>query len=119
MAMRRNRISESDDNINIAVKDQHNVQLYFKMNKNLPVRKVLAAFCKKRQVDYRTVTFLLDGCRVPLNKTPIELKMENNAEIEVMSSMSGGGRSGKCLVNRFFFANGTKRLERATHSLFD
>ncbi|KVH90972.1 Small ubiquitin-related modifier, SUMO [Cynara cardunculus var. scolymus] len=92
MAMRRNRISESDDNINIAVKDQHNVQLYFKMNKNLPVRKVLAAFCKKRQVDYRTVTFLLDGCR---------LKMENNAEIEVMSSMSGGGRSGKCLVNRY------------------
>ncbi|KAI3706224.1 hypothetical protein L6452_23820 [Arctium lappa] len=90
--MAKRKISESsDDIINIVVKDQHNVQLFFTMKKDLPVRKVLVAFCKRRQVDYRTVTFLLDGSRVPLGKTPAELGMENYAEVEVMSTMSGGG----------------------------
>nr|XP_043625024.1 small ubiquitin-related modifier 2-like [Erigeron canadensis] len=75
----------------VVVKDQHNAKLLFKIKREVPIKKVMVAYCKKKHVDYNLVTFLLDGTRVSPNQTPKQLKLSNCAEITVVSSMIGGG----------------------------
>ncbi|KAJ9555811.1 hypothetical protein OSB04_010425 [Centaurea solstitialis] len=89
--MAKQRIYAIADKITIIVKDQHNNTMYFMMSKNYPLRKILVAFCKRKQIDYRTVTFIYDGSRVRPDSTPMQLKMEDNDEIQVMSIVWGGG----------------------------
>nr|GEV20924.1 hypothetical protein [Tanacetum cinerariifolium] len=76
--------SQSSAMIRIGVKDQHNSKLFFKMKRNGPIRKIWAAFCKRKNLDYRSVTFLLNGTRLRADQTPDELNMNDHDEIDAM-----------------------------------
>nr|XP_043614163.1 small ubiquitin-related modifier 2-like [Erigeron canadensis] len=84
-------VPKSTDRIVVIVKDQRKHKLFYKVKKDIPIRKVMVAFCKKTQTDFAVVNFILNGYRIHPHQTPTELKMKNLDEIDVMGMMPGGG----------------------------
>ncbi|PWA96605.1 F-box domain, Leucine-rich repeat domain, L domain-like protein [Artemisia annua] len=60
------------------------------MKRNGPIRKIWAAFCKRKNLDSRSVTFLFNGHRLRAEQTPDELNMNDHDEIDAMKPMLDG-----------------------------
>ena len=65
-------------------------EVYFKIRRNTPLKKLMDAYCKKQGVSRPSVRFLFDGA--PLNevKTPDDLDIENEDVIDAMIEQTGG-----------------------------
>ena len=73
--------------IKVATPDQ---EVYFKIKKSTPLRKLMDAFCQRSGKAPNSVRFLYEGDRIQPTCTPEELEMEDGDTIDVMAEQVGG-----------------------------
>ncbi|KYQ90886.1 small ubiquitin-like protein [Tieghemostelium lacteum] len=83
-------VKPSDEQINIKVINQANQEVYFKIKKTTPLRKLMDSYCSRQGVSQNSIRFLYDGQRLDQNATPASLGMENNDIIDVALTQTGG-----------------------------
>eukprot|EP00168_Porphyra_purpurea_P006582 TRINITY_DN18097_c0_g1_i1.p1 TRINITY_DN18097_c0_g1~~TRINITY_DN18097_c0_g1_i1.p1 ORF type:complete len:108 (+),score=28.98 TRINITY_DN18097_c0_g1_i1:25-324(+) len=78
------------DHINLRVVGQNGSEVYFKIRRNTPLRKLMNAYCERQTLGRDTVRFLVDGERVQDEATPDTLGLEDNDVIDVVLHQVGG-----------------------------
>ncbi|KAI3886129.1 hypothetical protein MKW92_046176 [Papaver armeniacum] len=66
-------------------------ELYFKIKRDVKLSRVMAAYCKRKDLDFRYIKFLFDEKQINLNQTPDKLEMEEGDIIDVVQNQNGGG----------------------------
>ncbi|XP_022734225.1 small ubiquitin-related modifier 1-like [Durio zibethinus] len=79
------------ETIKVSVKSQDGSTVVYKIVRNLKLSKLMHAYCRKKQLDFRTVRFIHEGHRVPGKYTADKLKLEDGAEICCMFHQMGAG----------------------------
>ncbi|CAH8279807.1 unnamed protein product, partial [Arabidopsis lyrata] len=64
--------------------------VYFRIKRDVELRKMMHAYSAKVGVEMSTLRFLFDGNRIKLNQTPNELGLEDEDEIEAFGEQLGG-----------------------------
>ncbi|KAL9624895.1 MAG: hypothetical protein Q9160_000942 [Pyrenula sp. 1 TL-2023] len=77
------------EHLNIKVTDGNN-EVFFKIKKTTPLRKLMDAFCERQGKQANTVRFLFDGTRVRHDDTPDALDMADGDTLEVHQEQIGG-----------------------------
>eukprot|EP00011_Vannellida_sp_DIVA3-517-6-12_P014495 CAMPEP_0114617018 /NCGR_PEP_ID=MMETSP0168-20121206/6982_1 /TAXON_ID=95228 ORGANISM="Vannella sp., Strain DIVA3 517/6/12" /NCGR_SAMPLE_ID=MMETSP0168 /ASSEMBLY_ACC=CAM_ASM_000044 /LENGTH=143 /DNA_ID=CAMNT_0001828143 /DNA_START=69 /DNA_END=501 /DNA_ORIENTATION=+ len=72
------------DHINLRVVGQNGNEVYFKIRRNTPLRKLMNAYCDRQSLGRDTVRFLVDGERLQDDATPDSLDLEDNDVIDVV-----------------------------------
>ncbi|CAL5416594.1 unnamed protein product [Camellia sinensis] len=67
---RKRSIDQSSSVIDIKIKGQDGIEVFFRIQTNTMLLKVLRAYCQKRNLAYKTVEFLYEGDRFPVKRTP-------------------------------------------------
>lgn len=75
--------------INLKVSDGSS-DIYFKIKRSTPMRRLMDAFCKRQGKDMSSLRFLIDGTRVLPENTPEELDLEDGDVIEAHREQTGG-----------------------------
>ncbi|KAI5951594.1 SMT3 [Candida jiufengensis] len=75
--------------INLKVSDG-SAEIFFKIKRNTPMKRLMEAFCKRQGKDMNSLRFLIDGNRVEPNNTPDDLDLEDGDTIEAHRSQVGG-----------------------------
>jgi len=78
------------DHITLKVVDANGAEVFFKIKKQTPLRKMMNAFCERQGVSANSVRFLYDGKRITGDATPQELDMEEGDAIDVVVEQTGG-----------------------------
>jgi len=90
------------DHIQLRVVAQDGNEVYFKIKKTTPMKKLMDAYCdrmgaprrsigeKNGHLDRGAVRFLYNGQRLQDDQTPEILDMEDNDIIDVMHAQTGG-----------------------------
>ncbi|KAG7613142.1 Rad60/SUMO-like domain [Arabidopsis suecica] len=76
--------------ITVKVKNQDDICVYFRIKRDVELRKMMHAYSDKVGVEMSTLRFLFDGNRIKLNQTPNELGLEDEDEIEAFGEQLGG-----------------------------
>lgn len=80
----------ASEHLNIKVAASDSNEIFFKIKKNTPLRKLMDAFCERQGKSQSSVRFVYEGERLQPNNTPEELDMEDGDTIEVMAEQLGG-----------------------------
>jgi hypothetical protein len=86
--------------VSLKVVNAEGNEVYFKIKRSTPLRKLMDAYCKKTGQDRRAVRFLYDGKVLDEAKTPDELEMDDDDVIDAMVEQVGGScraASWRCL----------------------
>lgn len=75
--------------LQIRVSD-NNTEVFFRVKKDTPLRRVFEGFCKRTGKDYRSLRFLYEGERISEDDTPASLEMEEGDVIEAANQQVGG-----------------------------
>ena len=78
------------DHINIRVVGNDGSEVFFKIRKNTPLRKLMDSYCEKQGKGAGTVRFMYEGIRIRPDSTAEQLKIENDDQIDVMPEQVGG-----------------------------
>ncbi|KAL7713157.1 Ubiquitin-like domain-containing protein [Entamoeba marina] len=81
----------SNEQINLKVVTQDSTEVYFKIKKHTPLKKLMDAFCNKQGLNSSNVRFLSDGVRITPEKTAQDLGLQDNDVIDAMMNQIGGG----------------------------
>ncbi|CAL5413691.1 unnamed protein product [Camellia sinensis] len=71
---RKRSIDQSSSVIDIKIKGQDGVEVFFRIQTNTMLLKGLRAYCQKRNLVYKTVEFLYEGDRFPVKRTPHDME---------------------------------------------
>ncbi|KAJ5097401.1 hypothetical protein N7456_008122 [Penicillium angulare] len=77
------------EHLNIKVTDNNN-EVFFKIKRSTPLKKLMDAFCERQGKQQATVRFLFDGTRVRPDDTPDTLDMADGDTLEVHQEQIGG-----------------------------
>ncbi|KAH0686227.1 hypothetical protein KY289_016994 [Solanum tuberosum] len=77
--------------IEIHVQSQDESFIIFNVSPDTVIKKIFMIYCKKKQMDYKTVRFLFDGKRASPTKTIDEIGLKNGDQIVVVLHQDGGG----------------------------
>ncbi|KAJ5180662.1 Ubiquitin-like protein SMT3 [Penicillium capsulatum] len=77
------------EHLNIKVTDNNN-EVFFKIKRSTPLKKLMDAFCDRQGKQQATVRFLFDGTRVRPDDTPDALEMADGDTLEVHQEQIGG-----------------------------
>ncbi|KAJ5902137.1 ubiquitin-like modifier SUMO [Penicillium taxi] len=77
------------EHFNIKVTDNNN-EVFFKIKRTTPLKKLMDAFCDRQGKQISTVRFLFDGTRVRPDDTPEALDMNDGDTLEVHQEQIGG-----------------------------
>ncbi|CAH8374703.1 unnamed protein product [Eruca vesicaria subsp. sativa] len=84
--------SSSQKKIVIKVKSQQDGgEDLYKFGENVPLKKLMNAYCVKKKLDLSTVRFIFKKRGLKPQNTPAQLKMEDNDIIDVVTEQDGGG----------------------------
>ncbi|ESR34178.1 hypothetical protein WN944_026631 [Citrus x changshan-huyou] len=75
--------------INLVVKGQDNDPLYFEFRRDWEIKKLLITYCEKKDAQYGTFPFLINGNRFPHIRTPDQLGLKDGDEI-IATFYAGG-----------------------------
>jgi len=78
------------DHLSLRVVSQDGNEVYFKIKKQTPLRKLMDAYCQRQSIDPASIRFLYDGQRLRAEQTPKELEMEDNDIIDAVLTQTGG-----------------------------
>jgi len=78
------------DHISLKVVDQEGNEVYFKIKRSTPLRKLMDAYCSRQAKSQDSIRFLYDGQRVLPDSTPEEMDMEDNDIIDAVLQQTGG-----------------------------
>jgi len=81
---------ESADHISLKVVSQDGNEVFFKIKRHTPLRKLMEAYCRRQNLDMNSIRFLYDGNRIAADKSPKELEMEDNDIIDAVLQQTGG-----------------------------
>ncbi|GMN51658.1 hypothetical protein TIFTF001_020821 [Ficus carica] len=77
--------------INVKVKNQDNVEVFFKIKRTSEMETLMRIYCEKMSLQLKTVAFFIDGRNIKPHNTPEQLEMEDGDEIDVFLHQLGGG----------------------------
>lgn len=80
---------KNDTHINLKVSDG-SAEIFFKIKRSTPMRKLMDAFCKRQGKNFESMRFLIDGTRVNVTDTPDTLDLEDGDTIEAHREQVGG-----------------------------
>lgn len=69
------------EHLNIKVTDNNN-EVFFKIKRTTPLKKLMDAFCERQGKQLSTVRFLFDGTRVRPEDTPDSVSVDSTAIFE-------------------------------------
>ncbi|GAB5355492.1 hypothetical protein AAMO2058_000210200 [Amorphochlora amoebiformis] len=78
------------EHLNLKVKSQDGNEVFFKVKKTTSFKRLMEAYCQKVGASSDAVRFLFDGDRISPEKTPADLGMEDEDEIDAMVQQTGG-----------------------------
>lgn len=78
------------EHINIKVVGHDSNEVFFKIKRHTPLKKLMEAYCERQGKSMNMLRFLVDGERARPEQTPAELDMEDGDQIEVMIEQLGG-----------------------------
>ncbi|CAD7695746.1 unnamed protein product [Ostreobium quekettii] len=81
---------EKGEPINVVVKDQHGIELHFKVRKTTKFDKIMKAYCDKKSFQLNQLRFLYDGERLKPDQSPEEVEMEDGDVIDCVMQQIGG-----------------------------
>jgi|Transcript_73082 small ubiquitin-related modifier len=76
--------------ISIKVVNAEGAEVYFKIKRSTPLRKLMDAYCKKQGINRTSVRFHFDGRRIEDEKTAEDYEMEDDDVIDAMVEQTGG-----------------------------
>ncbi|KAG2388663.1 hypothetical protein C9374_000102 [Naegleria lovaniensis] len=79
-----------EQHINVKVVSQDGVEVFFKIKKSTPLKKLMEAYCKRQGLSAASVRFVFDGNRINGNETADELEMDDQDVIDVLVEQTGG-----------------------------
>ena len=82
--------SEDSEQLNLKVLGQDGQVVQFKTKTNMPLRKLMNAYCDRNRLVLSTIRFMFDGNRIDETDTPKTMDMEDGDTIEVFTQQSGG-----------------------------
>ncbi|KAI5958014.1 SMT3 [Candida theae] len=82
--------TEDKNRINLKVVDGNGGEIFFKVKRTTPMKKIMSAYCVKQGRAEDSVRFFFDGNRVNATQTPDDLDMEDNDVVEVHHAQLGG-----------------------------
>jgi hypothetical protein len=82
--------TQPTDHISLKVVDQEGNEVYFKIKRQTPLRKLIDAYCQRQSKSPDSIRFLYDGQRIQPEATPEDLEMENNDIIDAVLQQTGG-----------------------------
>ncbi|RAL48250.1 hypothetical protein DM860_005674 [Cuscuta australis] len=86
-------VRDRKDVINLeSQKDNDGIWTHVKCRRDIMLKEVLLAYCERKQIDYKDISFVYDGKRLPVRKTPLQLGMKDDDTIEAFRPVHGGGR---------------------------
>lgn len=65
-------------------------EMFFKIKRTTPLKKLFDAYSKKQGISRSSVRFLLDGSPIDESKTPEDLGMMDDDVIDAMVEQTGG-----------------------------
>ncbi|KAI9888525.1 MAG: hypothetical protein M1814_006859 [Vezdaea aestivalis] len=77
------------EHLNIKVTDNNN-EVFFKIKRQTPLKKLMDAFCERQGKAPTSVRFLFDGTRVMQSDSPESLDMQDGDCLEVHQEQIGG-----------------------------
>mmetsp|Transcript_16963 Transcript_16963/g.32499 ORF Transcript_16963/g.32499 Transcript_16963/m.32499 type:complete len:94 (+) Transcript_16963:186-467(+) len=80
----------SEEHINVKVKSQDGQEVFFKIKKTTPFRKLIDAYCKRQGGDPNQILFLFEGSRLKAEQTPEQVDLGDGDEIDAMAHQTGG-----------------------------
>lgn len=81
---------KKSDHLNIRVAGHGQSEIFFKIKKTTPLKKLMEAYCERLGKQPGSLRFLFDGQRISPNDTPQQLGLQNEDCIEVMVEQFGG-----------------------------
>jgi small ubiquitin-related modifier len=86
--------TDDQDNpqVTLRVLGSDNIEIFFKIRRKTPLRKLTNAYCSRNGQDPAQVRFMFNGERLSGNETPDSLEMEDNDVIDAMVEQTGGAR---------------------------
>ncbi|KAG5417519.1 SMT3 [Candida metapsilosis] len=84
------KFEDSKNRINLKVVDGNGGEIWFKVKRATPMKKIMHAYCEKQSKSEDSIRFFFDGNRVNATQTPEELDMEDNDVIEAHHAQLGG-----------------------------
>ncbi|KAI8538069.1 hypothetical protein RHMOL_Rhmol09G0073000 [Rhododendron molle] len=81
----------SASTLSVKVKSQDGIEVFFSIKRSTVLKKLLVAYCQKRNFDYKTMEFLYNGDRFSHNRSAEDLNMDEEDEIDAMWHQEGGG----------------------------
>ncbi|KAL9657414.1 hypothetical protein ABK040_014401 [Willaertia magna] len=82
--------TKDEQHINIRVVNGEGVEVFFKIKKSTPLKKLMEAYCKRQGLMSSAVRFTFDGNRLSGNETAEQLDMEDKDVIDAMVEQTGG-----------------------------
>jgi len=76
--------------INLKVASQDGNEIFFKIKRDTPLKRLLDAYCERQGVDHTNIRFLYDGERVADESTPNQMGMEDQDVIDAVLEQTGG-----------------------------
>eukprot|EP00999_Lentomonas_sp_LEN2_P001592 NODE_2655_length_526_cov_68.764411_g2605_i0.p1 GENE.NODE_2655_length_526_cov_68.764411_g2605_i0~~NODE_2655_length_526_cov_68.764411_g2605_i0.p1 ORF type:complete len:104 (-),score=26.78 NODE_2655_length_526_cov_68.764411_g2605_i0:137-448(-) len=83
---------EQSDSAQLSIKvvNADGAEVYFKIKRTTPLRKLMDAYCKKQGINRNSIRFHFDGQRLDDDKTAQEYTMEDDDVIDAMIEQTGG-----------------------------
>ena len=82
--------SQSDEKLDLKVRDGNGAVTHFKVKKSTKFRKILTAYAGKAGINPDTIRMMVDGNRVNLEQCPGDYDMESGDQIDAMAEQQGG-----------------------------
>ncbi|KAI3465688.1 hypothetical protein Pfo_022351 [Paulownia fortunei] len=68
-------------------------KVYYQVRRDKKIQNLLFTYCKGKNLEYNEVAFLHNSQRIIGTKTPDELDLENEDQIDALFHQTGGGYS--------------------------
>eukprot|EP01112_Ceratiomyxa_fruticulosa_P024240 TRINITY_DN977_c0_g2_i1.p1 TRINITY_DN977_c0_g2~~TRINITY_DN977_c0_g2_i1.p1 ORF type:complete len:100 (-),score=18.01 TRINITY_DN977_c0_g2_i1:127-426(-) len=81
---------KSKDHISLRVQSQDGGEVFFKIKRVTQLSKLMDAYCQRQGINPNSVRFLYDGQRIPNDRTPKDLEMDDNDVIDAVLQQTGG-----------------------------
>ena len=82
--------SQSDEKLDLKVRDGNGAVTHFKVKKSTKFRKILTAYAGKAGINPDTIRMMVDGNRVNLEQCPGDYDRESGDQIDAMAEQQGG-----------------------------
>lgn len=81
---------DKQQQITLKTSDGLGNEILFRVKRNMPLKKLISAYCKKRNIAEDTARFSVDGTRIAGYETPDDLELEDGDILHVGIMQTGG-----------------------------